>query len=138
VIPKPWTGIDPPVNGIRVVIDGVVGSGGIDVVIPGGAYDGTRGWRMNRSGTLWRYSDRSGSAGGITRAVVADQSRRIDGLLRWSIQGKNIGVTALPAVDDVRSIFVAGIGDECASVAWNPPEGGRPRCSGDGTRLVCR
>jgi hypothetical protein len=138
VIPKPWSGIDPLVNGIRVIIDGVTGAGGIDVVIPGGPHDGTRGWKTNSAATLWRYSDRSGSAGGITRVVVADQSNRTAGLLRWSIHGKDTGVTTLPDVDDVRSTFIAGTGDECASMNWNPPAGERPRCSGDGIRLVCR
>jgi hypothetical protein len=138
VIPKPWTGIDPLANGVRLVVDSVAGAGGLDVTIPAGAYDGTRGWKMNDAQTVWRYLDKSGSAGGVTRAVVTDRSRSVDGMLRWSVSGKSSGTVSLPPVGDARTTFVAGDADECAAIVWNPPGGERPRCDGDATRLVCR
>src|SRR6266404_388368 len=36
IIPEPWTGVDPPANGIRVVVDAVAGGGGFDATLPGG------------------------------------------------------------------------------------------------------
>jgi hypothetical protein len=138
VIPKPWTAIDPVANGVRVVIDGITSSGGIDVAIPGGVYNGVSGWKINGAGTSWRYIDKAGSAGGITRAVVTDRSRSVDGMIRWSVSGKSIASVSLPSVDDARTTFVAGAADECATIEWNPPAGERPRCTGDTTRLICR
>lgn len=138
VIPKPWTAIDPAANGVRVVVDGVASGGGLDVTIPGGLHDGVRGWKTNRAGTLWRYIDRTGAAGGITRAVVADRSRSVDGMLRWSITGKSNGAVALPMMDDARTVVVVGAANECAVIQWNGPAEDRPRCTGDGSRLICR
>ncbi len=138
VIPKPWAAIDPAANGFRLIIAGATGPGGIDVTIPGGLYDGISGWKVNRSATLWRYIDKAGTVGGITRAVITDRSRSVDGMLRWSASGKSTGSVSLPAVDDVRTVFIAGATDECATLDWNPPTGPRPGCTGDGTRLICR
>lgn len=138
VIPKPWVGVDPVANGVRVVVDGVNGGGGLDVTIPGGAYNGTIGWKVNAAHTVWRYNDRAGSVGGIKRVVVTDRSRTSPDTLRWSVSGKSLAMVPLPGVDEVRTTFVVGGPGECAVVEWNPPDGDRPSCDGDGTRLVCR
>jgi hypothetical protein len=132
VVPKPWSGVDPSANGIRVKVDGVTGAGGLDAVLPGGA-----AWRRNRSGTRWTYVDRTGAVAGITRAVVRDRSSVDDGLLRWTVRGRG-GTATLPAVGVVRTTVVLGAPGECAVTVWNPPGGPSPRCTGSATRLVCR
>jgi hypothetical protein len=133
VIPKPWTGVDPPANGVRLVIDGLTGPGGLDVTIPGGA-----AWRTNGSATTWSYKDPSGAVGGITGVVVKDLSRKEDGLLHWTVKGKNAAAVMLPDVARVRTAMILGTPAECATLAWNAPGGASPRCEGDATRLSCR
>ncbi len=137
VIPKPWQGVEPLVNGVRIVIDGVTGPGGLDVVIPGGAAGrGVPGWRVNRAGTRWAYTDAGGSHGGITYLVIQDLSARTTGLLHWVVRGRRGSVT-LPDVHQVRAVVVVGNPTECAAVEWNPPGSVRPRCDGNAANLNC-
>ncbi|HJQ83336.1 MAG TPA: right-handed parallel beta-helix repeat-containing protein, partial [Candidatus Binatia bacterium] len=69
VIPPPWTAIDPAVNGLRIVIDGASGPGGVDVVVPGGA-----GWKTSGDGARWTFTDATGAHAGIRQIVVRDRS----------------------------------------------------------------
>jgi hypothetical protein len=132
VIPKPWTGIDPLANGIRVVVDATSGASGFDVTIPGGV-----GWSVNAAGNRWKYSDPTGSHAGIRGVVVRDRSTQQDGLVRFGVKG-NGGSITLPSPSETRATVVLGAADECAAVVFNPPGGVRPRCRGDATRIVCR
>ena len=132
LIPKPWAGVDPATRGIRLVADSVTGSGGIDVTLPGGAQ-----WTTNTSRTKWVYADATGSAGGVTKAVVLDRSNREDGLLRFTVKGGG-GTIVLPPVDAARTAVILGAPAECAAVAWGGPADVPPRCRGDATRLKCR
>ncbi len=130
VIPEPWQGIDPPANGVRVVVDSPDGPGGFDVVAPPGA-----AWTVGTR--RWVYRDPLGSVGGITKVVVQDRRLRQAGLVRVVVKGR--GATfALPDPAAVRTTIVVGTSAECASVAWNGPNGIAPRCRGDATRLVCK
>jgi hypothetical protein len=137
VIPKPWQTVDPLTGGLRVVVDATSGPGGLDVTLPGGALTDGVGWKVNPRGTQWTYRDPAGNHGGITRAVVKDRSRVVDGLLRWTVRGKG-GSLVLPDPGAVRSAIVLGAPLECAALVWNPPGGVRPRCTGDAARLRCR
>jgi len=132
VIPKPWTGVDPIANGIRVVVDATSGAGGLDVTLPGGAL-----WKKNRSGTQWTYADRSGAVAGITKAVLKDRSKTRSGLVRLTVQGKPAGLV-LPPPTATRTTFVVGAANECASILWHPPGGTKPRCAGTSAKLSCR
>ncbi|MCC6849482.1 MAG: right-handed parallel beta-helix repeat-containing protein [Deltaproteobacteria bacterium] len=132
LIPRPWVGVDPLANGMRVVVDATSGGGGIDVTLPGGG-----GWTRNRSGTQWTYKDRTGAVGGITRAVLRDRSKQLPGLVRVTVQGKPAGLV-LPAPTVTRTALVVGTAAECASLAWNPPTGPKPRCIGTSAKLACR
>jgi parallel beta-helix repeat protein len=136
VIARPWIGIDPVVNGVRIVIRAGDGSSATDVMVPGGAYDGVAGWTVNGDGTRSLYRDPAGTVGGITRVIVKDSSRKVDGLLRWVVKGSGTAA-ALPNAADVRGTIVLGTADECAAIRWNPPGGDRPRCQGDAARLRC-
>ena len=68
-------------HGIRLVVDAVTGAGGVDVTLPAGAR-----WTVDASRTKWVYADATGSAGGVTRAVILDRSKREDGLLRFTMK----------------------------------------------------
>ena len=133
VIPKPWTGVDPKANGIRVVFDDVSGSGRtIDASLPGGAR-----WTVSRAATQWIYKDPAGAVAGVTRAVVQDRSRTQSGLITWRVVGRG-GAVILPDVTSVRSTAVLGAALECAVTSWNGPGQARPRCEGSAARFKCR
>src|SRR5437867_1806737 len=133
VIPKPWTGIDPLVHGVRVVVDAVSGPGGVDATVPGGT-----GWRVSADGKRWSFVDPAGSHAGITRIVIQDRSKRQDGLLHWRLVGRSAGSIVLPDVHRARTAVVLGDASECAAVMWNGPGQARPRCGGDARRIACR
>ena len=137
VIPKPWTGIDPVANGVRVVVDAPSGAGGFDVTIPGGALSGGVGWKVNAKGDRWTYVDPNGTNAGIRAVTVRDRSIKQDGLVRFGVKGSG-GSIVLPAPSATRTTVVLGAPGECAAVVFNPPTGTRPRCRGDATRIVCR
>ena len=130
VIPEPWTGIDPPMNGVRVVVDALAGAGGFDVTLPGGA-------RWTAGGKRWTYRDALGSVGGIVKAVVQDRRAKQAGLARVIVKGKNASLL-LPDPSQVRTTVALGNAAECASIVWNGPSGPSPRCTGDARKLVCR
>ncbi len=132
LIPKPWSGVNPVLNGVRVVVDAESGAGGIDAVLPGGAR-----WSVNGAGNRWTYSDPAGTAGGVTRMVIKDRSSAEDGLVRWVLRGA-AGPAVLPDVQSVRTAVVVGNANECAALSWNPPGAARPRCDGDADGLRCR
>ena len=132
LIPKPWLGVDPPVNGVRIVVDAGTGGGGFDATIPGGA-----GWRTNGSATRWTFTDKAGSIAHVTKVIVRDRSKVQPGMLRVAVTARG-GTLALPDVQQVRTTFVLGAPGECGALAWNPPAGQRPRCEGDAAKLGCR
>jgi len=132
VIPKPWTGVDPAANGVHVVVDATIGSGGVDATIPGGP-----AWKTNGAGTTWTYADASGAIAGITKVVVKDRSKKLDGQLRFTVKGKGASA-ALPDVAAVRTSIVVGATGECAAIEWGGPGTASPSCKGDAALLRCR
>jgi hypothetical protein len=130
VLPEPWTGVDPPANGLRVVVDSALDPGGIDVALPGGG-----AWSAGNR--RWIYRDPAGAVGGVTKAVVQDRRHRVPGLVRVVVKGRGGSFTP-PGPSAVRTTVVVGDSGECAAVAWNGPTGATPRCRGDASRLVCK
>jgi hypothetical protein len=133
VIPLPWTGVDPPANGVRFVVDHPSASESVDVTVPGGA-----AWSANGAGTRWLYKDPSGSIDGITRIVIRDESSKQPGQLRFLVKGPGPSPLDLPPDDAVRLHAILGAPGECASREFAGPSGARPRCSGDSAKLDCR
>jgi len=131
VIPKPWSGVDPAANGIRVVIDVPFGSDGLDVAIPGGS-----SWLVGTDGKRWKYVDTSPSDG-ITQAIVRDLSAKENGLLRFTVKMKDADLT-LPDPEAVRTYVRLGDADECAAIEWNAPGELPPRCTSKPGRVDCR
>jgi parallel beta-helix repeat protein len=132
IIPKPWSGIDPPANGVRFVIDDATGDTALDVTLPGGA-----AWTANPAGTRWVYRDPSGLVAGIRRVMVTDKSSMTSGLVAWRVSGRG-GALALPDVGSVRSAMLLGDASECALTQWNGPTGAAPRCIGGPSRVKCK
>jgi hypothetical protein len=124
-IPQPWIGVAPPLNGIRLVIDGV-----LDVDVPGGA-----GWTSNRKGTRWRFSDPTGAHGGVRRIDLADRSAHGSGRLAFTI--RVVGAPAMPLLGPLDLAIRFGAPGECATAHWNGPAAAKPRCQGGALRLTC-
>jgi hypothetical protein len=122
LIPQPWVGVAPHLNGVQITLDGV-----LDVTVPGGA-----GWTMSESGDRWLFSDRTGQLGGIRRIEIVDRSTQEPGLLVFSVRiaGASYVPTSGPASLSIR----LGSAEECASKHW--PHA--PRCDGRIARLRCR
>ncbi|HEY8517101.1 MAG TPA: right-handed parallel beta-helix repeat-containing protein [Candidatus Binatia bacterium] len=132
IVPKPWSGVNPSINGVRVVVadaDGVR----YDVTVPGGER-----WTVNAAGTRWLYRDPKGTVDGIVRVVVHDRSRKADGLLDWRVVAKHREAVEMPDPASATAAIVLGAEDECARAAWNPPGGARPRCQLQRVRVACR
>jgi hypothetical protein len=129
-IPEPWTAIDPPANGIRLVVDSPGTPGGVDVTLPGGGAwsTGTR---------KWTYRDPSGAVGGIFKVVVQDRRTRAPGMLRVVAKGKRTSYS-LPDVSAAETTLVAGAANECASIAWGGPTAASPRCRGGAAKITCK
>jgi len=132
VVPKPWLGVDPPANGVRIVVTDAAGTATLDVHVPGGA-----AWSSNVSGTRWVYRDPSGSVAGVRRVMVADRSSRESGLLSFRATG-NLSSVLVPDPTAARSAIVLGAASECAATFWNGPDGASPRCIGGPVRINCR
>jgi parallel beta-helix repeat protein len=130
VVPPPWSGVDPVLHGLRLLVDHVTDAATIDLEAPGGA-----AWALNATGKKWRYAN---SAGEVTRARVRDLSKKSPGRLRWSIIAESAAAAQLPGADAVRASIVLGDPLECASLVFAPPAGSRPRCHGGADRLTCR
>ena len=133
VVPKPWTGINPPANGIRFVLDSSTGPGAFDALVPGGA-----AWTANAAGTSWKYGDKTGAVAGVTRVVLKDRSDVEDGRLRIKIKAKSDSSAVLPGATAVRTSLVLGDADECGALEWNAPGGPSPACEGSAAALDCR
>jgi hypothetical protein len=134
LIPLPWSGVNPPVNGVRFVVDHASDPDNVDLTIPGGA-----AWSVNSAGTRWQYKDTAGSVDGVTRITVRDDSAKVPGQIRFTVKGIGPSPFEIPADDAARLHAILGTAPgECASRFFAGPGGSRPNCDGETDRLICR
>jgi hypothetical protein len=126
VIPQPWLGVAPPVNGVRLTVDG-----GLDVTVPGGPL-----WKASANGKRWVFKDASGQFGGVRRIAIADGSAQLPGRLAFRI--RIAGASPLPVPGPVDLSVRFGTAAECASAHWNGLGAQAPRCHGNAARLMCK
>jgi hypothetical protein len=69
---------------------------------------------------------------------VRDDSAKVPGTIRFVVKGKGSSPVAIPPDDAVRLHALLGAPGECASRQFAGPEGARPRCDGDPSKLNCR
>ncbi len=124
LLPFPFTSVDPPTNGVHVVVDGV-----IDALVPGGAAWTTKG-------SAWMYNDASGAVAGVTSIRLKNKTSE-PGRLLIKVRAAGAGVT-LPAPNAVTATITFGADTECASVAWSGPGAPSPSCKGTSAKLLCR
>lgn len=126
LIPLPWSGVAPHLNGVRLTIPGV-----LDVTVPGGPK-----WRVGPKGKRWQFQDRAGQFGGIRGIEIIDRSAEAPGLLSWSV--RLVGAAAVPASGPLDLALRLGSASECATAHWNGTGAPLPRCDGGSPRLTCR
>ena len=82
--------VDPVANGLRVLVSDSLGNTPIDVTIPGGAYNPSTkiGWKVNGSGTAWKYSNSTSPVNGLYKAQLKAYSST-PGKYKFAVKGKN-------------------------------------------------
>ncbi len=102
----PVAPLDPVTNGARLLLAGTSGTPAIDAVVPGGAYDKTTriGWKVNRSGTSWTYTNKVGIQG-ITKLVVKTVPKT-PGVVKFTATGKNASFAAVSGDLPIRATLV--------------------------------
>ena len=134
--------LDPVIAGVAVVIEDAAGTRVLDVTVPGGAYNSVTkvGWQAARSGTSWKYVNKSVTPpGGITTVTVKDLSKRQPGLLQVKVAGS---AAAYPV--DTASLPLTGLlildpptaaTGQCGVATFVGPE---QACTMDGKGVKCR
>jgi hypothetical protein len=125
-IPKPWTGVAPPTNGMRIALQGL-----LDETIPGGP-----SWTTNATPPGWTFVDPAGSHGGVRRVDVLDQSSLRDGQLLVTVRFS--GAPIVPSAGALDLTIGFGGAAECASALFAAAPAPSPSCVASGARLVCQ
>jgi hypothetical protein len=143
-IPSPIApALDPIGHGVRLAIEDRVGAVVASAVIPGGDFDGTRGWSANGAGTRWTFSDRGRPAfyGGITKLSIRDESGRSPGLITVVITGRSGTFDARPGMEPFQAVIElngavnGGAASQCGEAAFTSA-----MCAfgGGGSTLKCK
>lgn len=141
--------IDPITYGFGFRLDDKDGNQVLARTVPGGLAPSNRdpGWKTNKKVTRWLYKDRDGAqAEGVTKVIITDKSRRTPGLYTFLLLGKDGDFQIDPAALPLTLTVVLGNGlqtsnDQCASLAFNPATGDKPRCDAGGrndSRIRCK
>jgi hypothetical protein len=105
VLAHPFTSaLDPPTNGVRIIIEDAANAILLDATIPGGIpfdVQTQNGWSTNAKGNVFLYRNTGNVVPyitGIKKVVVRDLSTRTPGLVKFTVVGKDasLPVPALP------------------------------------------
>jgi hypothetical protein len=132
-------GLDPLTDGARVVVENAADVVRIDQALPGVAYAGrgTRGWKLNGSGTTWTYTDTTGAPlSGIKRFKITDRSSIAARRVKVSVKGTNGVYPVVSGDEPIEAIVVFGgqaaaIAGECGESAYLPGD-----CTFNGSQTV--
>ena len=100
------------------------------MTVPGGT-----GWKVNRSGTIWTYRNKSPTPpGGIYKVVIRDKSAVTPGLVKFAVNGK-AGSFAVASADlpVTARMIVAPSSGQCSDATF-------PSCAfnASGSKLRCK
>jgi cysteine-rich repeat protein len=135
----PFSELDPTATMFGLVTKDFEAEIKADFSIPGGAFDGVRGWKSNASGTSFIYVDQGDppAVAGISKVRVSDRSAKAPGLV--AVQVKGAGATYPLGPADVPLGLVVRMGSplsgRCGEIAYT-----RERCkvNATGTAISCR
>jgi parallel beta-helix repeat protein len=134
--------LDPVATGVGVLIEDATGAAVLDMLLPGGDYDGClrAGWKALRNGVGWKYVNQGDAPpGGLRTVVIRDRSRRDPGAVVFRVSGKNGSYPVAAAGLPLTAVFsvdppTAETG-QCAETAFTGATGA---CAHDGNRVICR
>jgi len=140
--------LDPIANGFSFSVTDPNGTAVFERVVPPGlaATRGAPGWRRNRTGTRWTFTDGSGTlASGITRVVISTFPQRAPGRVTFAVRGSRANFQVRPDQIPVQMQVVLGAPaqatlGQCGGRTFNPPGSATPKCtlSRTGATLTCR
>lgn len=138
-----FAGLDPGAEGMRVVMRGAAGGLSFDTTLASGVFagKGTVGWKLNSSGTTWKFLDKTGApTNGILKAVIKDQAKKSANRVKVVVKGKN-GSYPISSGDEPPQISVV-LGDATAATAGECAESifvvSDCSFSGAGDKLTCK
>jgi hypothetical protein len=112
--------IDPVTKGARIVV--VDASSTVaDVRIPPGLVDPVTkiGWKANKSGTSWKYSNKAG-LDGITSVSIKTTDKH-PGLVTFKVVGKHGAFATTPAALPLRATLALDPAGQCGQVNFSGP-----------------
>jgi hypothetical protein len=136
--------VNPVANGLRILVSDSTGATPIDVTIPGGAYNpSTRiGWKVNGSGTAWKYSNSTSPVNGLSKAQLKAYPNT-PGKYKFTVKGKNGNYVVNQANLPLRGTLVIDVPyattGQCGETAFQTPPT-KPSCSiaGGGKTVKCK
>ncbi len=139
--------VDPVANGLRILVSDSTGAIPIDITIPGGAYDTASkvGWKVNRSGTSWRYRN-AGRAVPLVHGITNAQLKAFatsPGKYKFTVRGKNadyaVNTANLPLTGTLVIDVPYATTGQCGEAAFATVPT-KPNCqvTGAGQNVRCR
>ena len=119
----------------------------VDITVPGGAYDAVNrvGWKVNGSGTAWKYSNAGNPVplvNGINKAQLKAYAST-PGKYKFSVKGKDgnyaVNTANLPLTGTLVIDVPYATAGQCGETAFlTPPT--KPNCSvaGGGKTVKCK
>jgi hypothetical protein len=113
--------VDPVTTGVRVLVADTIGTVA-DVTIPPGLVDPATkiGWKPNKSGTSFKYSNKRGLAG-ITSVSVKTKPKT-PGLVTFVVTGKNGAFATSPAALPLRATLALDPSGRCGQADFTGPD----------------
>ena len=139
--------VNPVTKGLRMIVTDSTGASPIDITVPGGAYDPVNrvGWKVNGSGTSWKYKNAGNPiplVSGIFRAQLKAYTS-IPGKYKFQVKGKNANYTVNTANLPLQGTLVidtptAETG-QCGETTFQVPPT-KPNCAitGAGKNVKCK
>jgi len=117
-----FSNLDPIANGVRVLLDTEAGETAVDIVIPGGAYDGVAGWKVNGSATTYKFIDKTKPPiyDGINKVQIQDRSNKVPKRIKVKVKGKDGTYPVVSGDEPVKGTVVVGDAalGECTETAF--------------------
>jgi hypothetical protein len=107
---KSFADLDPLNDGARIVLKNGLGGTESNIVLPGGAYGGsrTRGWRLTDQGRTWTYSDTTSPPGAIATVHFYDRNSTAPRRVEVTVSGDKGTYPVAPGDEPVNAIVVLG------------------------------
>lgn len=135
--------VNPTATGVRVLVENGSGASRVDQVLPATPFGGrgTRGWKLNGTGTAWTYTDATGAPlSGIKRVKIVDRSKVGPRRVKVSVTGVRATYPVVGSDAPLHAVVV--LGDQadaaaglCGESAFSPSS---CKLNGKGTTLTCR